>query len=177
MTLAGAAPAYSQPAKPDKIVIAAYGGIWADSVRKNFIPCFEQKTGVKVEVITGELADWLARIRANPTNPPIYVVALAEADSLRAAKEGLLEQATVQKLPNLADIPDQFHKPWNDYSVAQNIGGFGVIYNKSVIKDPPATWREFIDNVAAGKYGKRALAAVRHIYLGAGVHLARLAAI
>ena len=67
----------------------------------------------------------------------------------------MLEQATVQKLPNLADIPDQFHKPWNDYSVAQNIGGFGVIYNKSVIKDPPATWREFIDNVAAGKYGKR----------------------
>ena len=155
LTLAGAAPAYSQPAKPDKIVIAAYGGIWADSVRKNFIPCFEQKTGVKVEVITGELADWLARIRANPTNPPIHVVALAEADSLRAAKEGLLEQATVQKLPNLADIPDPFHKPWNDYSVAQNIGGFGVIYNKSVIKDPPATWREFIDNVAAGKYGKR----------------------
>jgi putative spermidine/putrescine transport system substrate-binding protein len=155
LTLAGAAPAYSQPAKPDKIVIAAYGGIWADSVRKNFIPCFEQKTGVKVEVITGESADWLARIRANPTNPPIHVVALAEADSLRAAKEGLLEQATVQKLPNLADIPDPFHKPWNDYSVAQNIGGFGVIYNKSVIKDPPATWREFIDNVAAGKYGKR----------------------
>ena len=67
----------------------------------------------------------------------------------------MLEQATVQKLPNLADIPDPFHKPWNDYSVAQNIGGFGVIYNKSVIKDPPATWREFIDNVAAGKYGKR----------------------
>jgi len=155
LTLAGAAPAYSQAAKPDKIVIAAYGGIWADSVRKNFIPCFEQKTGVKVEVITGESADWLARIRANPTNPPIHVVALAEADSLRAAKEGLLEQATVQKLPNLADIPDQFHKPWNDYSVAQNIGGFGVIYNKSVIKDPPATWREFIDNVAGGTYGKR----------------------
>jgi putative spermidine/putrescine transport system substrate-binding protein len=153
--LAGAAPGWAQSAKPDKIVIAAYGGIWAESVRKNFIPCFEQKTGVKVEVITGESADWLARIRANPTNPPIHVVALAEADSLRAAKEGLLEQATVQKLPNLADIPDQFHKPWNDYSVAQNIGAFGVMYNKSVIKDPPATWREFIDNVAAGKYGKR----------------------
>src|SRR5215212_9755113 len=153
--LAGSTAVCAQAAKPDKLVIAAYGGIWSESVRKNFVPCFESKTGVRVEVITGESADWLARIRANPSNPPIHVVALAEADSLRAAKEGLLEQATVQKLPNLADIPDQFHKPWNDYSVAQNIGGFGVIYNKSVIKDPPATWREFIDNVAAGKYGKR----------------------
>jgi putative spermidine/putrescine transport system substrate-binding protein len=153
--LAGSTAVCAQAAKPDKLVIAAYGGIWSESVRKNFVPCFENKTGVRVEVITGESADWLARIRANPSNPPIHVVALAEADSLRAAKEGLLEQATVQKLSNLADIPDQFHKPWNDYSVAQNIGAFGVIYNKAAIPNPPATWREFIDDVAGGKYGKR----------------------
>lgn len=142
-------------AKPDKLVIAAYGGIWAESVRKNFIPCFEQKTGIRVEIISGESADWLARIRANPANPPIHVVALGEADSLRAGKEGLLEKADTTKLPNLADIPDQFHKPWDSFSVAQNIGAFGVMYSKSAIPNPPATWREFIDNVAAGKYGKR----------------------
>lgn len=142
-------------AKPDKLVIAAYGGIWAESVRKNFIPCFEQKTGIRVEIISGESADWLARIRANPANPPIHVVALGEADSLRAGKEGLLEKADTTKLPNLADIPDQFHRPWDSFSVAQNIGAFGVMYSKSAIPNPPATWREFIDNVAAGKYGKR----------------------
>lgn len=141
--------------KPDKIVVAAYGGIWTESVKKNFVPCFEKKTGVKVEIITGESADWLARIRANPTRPPIDVVALAEADSLRAGREGLLEQATVEKVPNLADIPAQFHKPWNDYSITQNMGGLGVMYNKSAVAKPPATWREFIDDVAAGKYGKR----------------------
>ncbi len=141
--------------KPDKIVVAAYGGIWTESVKKNFVPCFEKKTGVKVEIITGESADWLARIRANPSHPPIDVVALAEADSLRAGREGLLEQATVEKVPNLADIPDQFHKPWNDYSITQNMGGLGVMYNKSAIAKPPASWREFIDDVAAGKYGKR----------------------
>jgi putative spermidine/putrescine transport system substrate-binding protein len=151
-----AAPSAAQnAAKPDKLVIAAYGGIWSESVRKNFVPCFEKKTGVRVEVITGESADWLARIRANPANPPIHVVALAEADSLRAGREGLLDQATTAKVPNLADIPDQFHKPWNDYSIAQNIGAFGVMYNKSAIKDPPQDWRGFLDAVAAGKYGKK----------------------
>src|ERR1700722_6637150 len=98
--------------KPDKIVVAAYGGIWADSVKKNFAACFEKKTGVKVDVVTGESADWLARIRANPPNPPIHVVALAEADSLRAGQEGLLDKITVEKAANFADIPDQFHKPW-----------------------------------------------------------------
>lgn len=154
--VAAATPGFAQSAtKPSKLVVAAYGGIWAESIKKNFVPCFEQKTGVRVEVITGESADWLARIRANPANPPIHVVALAEADSLRAGREGLLEQATVAKLPNLADIPDQFHKPWNDFSVTQNIGALGLMYNRSAIPNPPSSWREFIDNVAAGKYGKR----------------------
>lgn len=147
--------AFAQSKKPDKIVVAAYGGIWAESVRKNFVSCFEKKTGVKVDIVTGESADWLARIRANPKNPPIHVVALAEADSLRAGQDGLLETITADKVPHFKDIPDQFHKPWNDTSVVQNFGALGIMYNKDVIKDPPKSWKEFIDNTAAGKYGKR----------------------
>jgi putative spermidine/putrescine transport system substrate-binding protein len=145
----------AQAAKPDKIVVAAYGGVWAESIKKNFVPCFEQKTGVKVDVITGESADWLARIRANKSNPPIHVLALAEADSLRAAREGLLDKITVEKVPNLADIPEKFYAPWGSHAVAQNIGAFGVMYNKEAIPNPPKTWREFIDAVAEGKFGKR----------------------
>ncbi len=148
-------PIFAQSAKPDKIVVAAYGGIWAESIKKNFVPCFEKKTGVKVDVITGESADWLARIRANPNKPPIDILALAEADSLRATREGLLDQATVAKVPNLADIPDKFHKAWGDHAIAQNIGAFGVMYNKEAIPNPPKTWREFIDAVADGKFGKK----------------------
>lgn len=148
-----ATPSWSQ--SNQKLRIAAYGGIWAESVKKNFVPCFENKTGMKIEFVVGESSDWLNRLRANIANPPMDVVALAEADSFRAGREGLLDQATVEKVPNLADVPAQFHKPWNDYSVAQNMGAFGILYNKSAIADPPKTWREFFDNVAAGKYGKR----------------------
>jgi putative spermidine/putrescine transport system substrate-binding protein len=153
--LAAPVGAWGQTKNPDKIVVAAYGGIWAESVKKNFVSCFEKKTGVKVDVVTGESADWLARIRANPSNPPIHVVALAEADSLRAGQEGLLDKITVEKAANFADIPEQFHKPWNDFSVVQNFGALGIMYNKDVIKDPPASWKEFLENTAAGKYGKR----------------------
>src|SRR5258708_5299591 len=153
--LAALVGAWGQTKSRDKIVVAAYGGIWAESVKKNFVSCFEKKTGVKVDVVTGESADWLARIRANPSNPPIHVVALAEADSLRAGQEGLLDKITVEKAANFADIPEQFHKPWNDFSVVQNFGALGIMYNKDVIKDPPASWKEFLENTAAGKYGKR----------------------
>lgn len=142
-------------AKPSKIVVAAYGGIWAESVKKNFVPCFEKKTGVKVDVITGESADWLARVRANQQKPPIDVLALAEADSLRAVREGLLDKITVENVPNFADVPEKFHKAWDDRAVSQNNGGWGVMYNKEVIKDPPKTWKELIDGAAEGKFGKR----------------------
>ncbi len=141
--------------KPDKIVVAAYGGIWAESVRKNIVPCFTKKTGVKVEIVNGESADWMVRIRANPAKPPIDIAPLTEADAFRAAKDGLLDKITAAKVPDLSDIPDKFHKPWDDYAVALHFSGLGLLYDKTHIPDPPKTWKEFIENTIAGKYGKR----------------------
>ncbi|UHL64401.1 extracellular solute-binding protein [Paralcaligenes sp. KSB-10] len=148
-------PTVNAKNKPDKIVATAYGGIWADSVKKNFVSCFEKKTGVKVDVLTGESAAWLNKIRANPSKPPIDVITLAEADSFRAGREGLLDKITQAKVPYLKDIPDSFHKPWNDYSVVLNFGAMGVMYNKEAIKNPPASWKDLIEGIIAGKYGKK----------------------
>lgn len=141
--------------KPDKIVVTAYGGIWAQSVEKNFVSCFEKKDGVKADVLTGESAQWLNKIRANPAHPPIDIITLAEADSFRAGREGLLEKITPEKVPNLKDIPERFYKPWNGYSVVLNFGAMGVMYDKSALKDPPATWKDLIEGIIAGKYGKK----------------------
>lgn len=147
--------AAAEEAKPDKIVVTAYGGLWAESVKKNYVPCFEEKTGVKVEIITGESSDWLNKIKANPGNSPIDVIALSEVDSLRAAREGLLEQMSVETVPNLAMIPDEFHKPWDDYGVSGNYGALGVMYNSETVTDEPQSWKELIEDIAAGKYGKK----------------------
>jgi putative spermidine/putrescine transport system substrate-binding protein len=152
--LLGTASIAVAQSKPDKIVVTAYGGVWAESVKKNFVSCFEKTAGVKVDVLTGESADWLNKVRANPQHPPIDVLTLAEADSLRAAREGLLDKITTAEVPNLKDIPDRFHKPWNDYAVVQNYGAMGIVYNKDAIKDVPKDWKGLIDAIAAGKYGK-----------------------
>lgn len=140
---------------PDHLVVTAYGGIWTQSVKRNFVPCFEAATHIPVDVLAGESANWLARIRASPQHPPIDVVTLAEADSLRAAREGLLDRITPAEVPNIRDIPDRFHKPWGDYAAVQNYGALGVIYNRSTIKDPPKDWKSLIDDVAAGRFGRR----------------------
>ena len=87
-----AAPAGVNAQKVDKLVVSSAGGIWKESAEKNFIPCFEKRTGVKVEVMISPSADLLNRIRANPSNPPIHVAMLSELDALRGGREGLLEE-------------------------------------------------------------------------------------
>lgn len=136
------------------IVVTAYGGIWEESVRKNFIPCFERETGVSVRVDVGESAKWLNMIRANRANPPIHAVTLGELDALRAKREGLLEKVTVDKVPSLGDVPPVFRQEWDDYAVVQNFGAMGLLYNKRRISTPPRTWAEFIESTIRGDYGR-----------------------
>lgn len=141
--------------KPDKIVVAAFGGVWAESARKNFVPCFERKTGVKAEVVLGESAEFLSKMRANPNRSPIDVVALSEFDTLRAIREGLVSKMTTAEVPNLAQVATSFHEPFGDYAVAPTYAGMAVMYNSERIKTPPATWKELIEAIAAGKFGKK----------------------
>lgn len=147
-----------------RLVVTAYGGLWTQSVRKNFIPCFEQKTHIPVDIQPGESAEWLARIRANPAHPSIDVVTLNEVDSLRAAREGLLDKITPEKVPNIREIPDRFHKPWNDYAVVQNYGALGVIYNKKSVPNPPRTWSDLMAGIIAGHLGKVSMPAATYTW-------------
>jgi putative spermidine/putrescine transport system substrate-binding protein len=142
-------------AQSDKVVVTAAGGIWLESAKQNFASCFKQRTGKDVEILVGASTDFLNRMRANPANPPIHVAMLSEIDAIRAGREGLLEKLTVEKVPNLRDVPELFRKQWDDYAVIQNFGAMIVMYNNEKIKEPPRDWKTLIDNVVAGRYGKR----------------------
>src|SRR5262249_28447746 len=61
----------------DKLVVTAFGGIWQQSIEKNFASCYRQQTGNEVAIQLGDPAGWINRIRANPGRPPIDVVTLA----------------------------------------------------------------------------------------------------
>jgi len=137
------------------IVATAYGGVWQKSVEKSFVPCYEKSTGGKVHILTGESSDWLNRVRAQPNNPPIDALTLSGLDTLRAAKEGLLQKLTVKKVPNLKHIPKKFYKPWGSYGVVENYGAMGVMYNNNAIHNPPKTWAGLIKAIASGKYGDK----------------------
>lgn len=144
------------PAKAeDPLVVIASGGVWLESAKANFVACYKDRTGEEPEVLTLPSGDVLNRLRANPDNPPIHVVMLSEIDAIRAGEEGLLDQMTVEKVPNLADVPEIFRGQWNNYATISNFGAMVVMYNKEAIAEPPADWKTLIDNTIAGKYGDR----------------------
>jgi putative spermidine/putrescine transport system substrate-binding protein len=142
-------------AAQDRLVVTAYGGVWKESVEKNFAACYSERTGQKAAIQTGESTDWLSRIRANPAKPPIDVVTMAQADTMRAIQDGLLEPLDPSKLPHLKEIPDRFVKVWDGKAVDIHSAALGIMYNKEKIPEPPADWKTLIENIIAGKYGKR----------------------
>lgn len=139
----------------DPLVVVASGGVWLESAKKNFASCYKERTGQSPEILVLNSTDVLNKIRANPKNPPIHVALLSEIDAIRAAKEGLLDKLDPAKAPNLADVPEFFRKQWDDYATIQNFGAMVVMYNRDVIKTPPADWKTLIDDTIAGKYGNR----------------------
>lgn len=139
----------------EPLVVIASGGVWLESAKANFVSCYKERTGEEPEVLTLPSGDVLNRLRANPDNPPIHVVMLSEIDAIRAGEEGLLEEMTVEKVPNLADVPEVFRAQWNNYATISNFGAMIVMYNKEAIPEPPADWQTLIENTIAGEYGDR----------------------
>ena len=77
-------------------------------MRKCFVAPFEQLTGAKANVLLGSPSQWLSQVEANLQNPPIDVIIATPDLAIDAAKADILDAFTVEKVPNLADIPVEF---------------------------------------------------------------------
>ncbi len=139
----------------DKIVVTASGGVWLESAKANFVSCFKERTGRDPEILVSASNDIMSRLRASPGNPPIHVAVLSEIDAIRAGREGLLDKLDPAKVPNLKDVPEIFRKQWDGFATIQNFGAMIVMVNGDAVKDPPADWKTLIDQVIAGRFGKR----------------------
>lgn len=139
----------------DKIVVTSSGGVWLESAKANFAACFKERTGKEAEILLAASNEIMQKLRASPGKPPIDVVVLSETDAIRAGQEGLLDKITVDKVPNIKDVPEVFRKQWNDFATIQNFGAMIVMVNGDKVPNPPKDWKTLIDEVAAGKYGKR----------------------
>lgn len=144
-----AAPLGAQAAD---LTVGAFGGIWEQSLRKCAIDPFEKATGKKVDVVLGAPVQWLNQIAASPAKPPLDVIFNTTETSIDAIQRGLVDKFTPEKVPNMNELEPKFRDIGGGYGTVHNYGSMGLVYNKTVVKDPPKSWKEFYDGVLAGKW-------------------------
>lgn len=140
------------PVAAQDLTVTAFGGIWEESLRKCTIEPFQEQTGKQVAVQLGGSAQWLNQISATPNNPPIDVLLISSDAAFDAVNRGLVEKLTVEQVPALDQILPSFREITQDNGAIHNYGAMGVLYNKDVVGEPPATWLELIDGTIEGRW-------------------------
>lgn len=134
------------------LTVGAFGGIWEQSLRKCVVEPFEKKTGKSVSIVLGSPVQWLNQIAANPGKPPVDIIYNPTENSLDAIARGLIDKLPTDKVPNMAQRAPEFTKMGDSYGTIHNYGAMGIIYNTTVVKDPPKNWKEFVEGTVAGKW-------------------------
>ena len=126
------------------LVVAMYGGDFQKSLDKALLTDFEKKYNTKVLVESGVSSEQTAKIRAQKNNPKIDVAILDQGDEILLGKEGLLEKLTAKEIPNIGDLYDIARNP-KGVSPGFTFDILGLVYNKGMVKTPPASWNEMWD--------------------------------
>ncbi len=132
--------------------VTAYGGVWETAVRECFVAPFETKTGARATVSLGAPAQWLAQVEASPQSPPLDVLIMSPDLAIVAAQSGLMQDLTVNRIPNLAKIPQEFTDACLGKGTYLDYGVAGITYNKDMVPNPPRSIAEFVDRVSAGEF-------------------------
>jgi putative spermidine/putrescine transport system substrate-binding protein len=147
--LAASLPAQAQT--PKSITVTSFGGVWETSIREVVVPEFERRTKVNANVLLGGPPQWMAQIEANRSSPPIDILVNVPDLALVAGRSGLVDKVSVERAPNLADVPRSFIDLVDGYGSVFTYGCWGLCYHER-LKNPPASLAEFIDGTAQGKW-------------------------
>ncbi|NRG17230.1 extracellular solute-binding protein [Rhizobiales bacterium] len=120
-------------------------------MREVMVADYEKRTGNEASVLIGGPQQWMAQIESNRENPPIDVLMNTIDLALIAGRTGLAEPLTVDKVSNLADVPQPFIDIVEGYGVLFTYGAWGLAYHERV-KNPPKSFAEFVEGTIAGKW-------------------------
>ena len=142
LALLGAAAAAAQE---KTLFVAGYGGSFEQTMRKEIIPAFEKKHGVKIEYVAGNSTDTLAKLQAQKANQQIDVAIVDDGPMYQAIALGFC--APIQGLAG-GDIYDSARYK-GDKAVGIGLVGTGIMYNTKYFKEkgwaPPTSWNDLKD--------------------------------
>ncbi|MBI3978294.1 MAG: ABC transporter substrate-binding protein [Chloroflexi bacterium] len=151
-----AAPTQAPVAKSANktIVIGTSGGPFLDNLKKHILDPFAKQTGADVQVSAGAFPAIAAALRASKDKPPYDFVSISAELILQMIADDFWVKLTPENVPNLKDMYPMAYEPFKSYAAALDYASQGLAVNTEMVKSPPQSWKEFIEQGAAGAYGK-----------------------
>lgn len=122
----------------ETLVVQAWGGTYEETMRNEVIPAFEEKTGAKVEVVSG--AAPLSQLATEGDSASIDVLSLDCNEVVQGSKMGVLETLDYDKLENSKDLYKEAFMYEN--AVITNWGVYGIVYRKDLVDKEPTSWED-----------------------------------
>jgi len=115
---------------------------------------FEKEFAVKIEYAEFESnEDMYSEISNNPNGYDVLVPSDYMID--RLIKEDKLAKLDKSKVPNIANVAEEYLKPAydpnNDYVAPYMVGTLGILYNKAQVTSPVDSWAVLFDSQYNGK--------------------------
>ena len=133
-------------AQQKTFTLGGYGGSFEQTMRKDVIPAFEAKHGVKVEYVAGNSTDTLAKLQAQKGNQVIDAIIVDDGPMYQAVELGFcgdLAAGDVYK-----DVYSLM-KFKSNKAIGIGMVGSGILYNKKVFDEnkwaAPASWNDLQD--------------------------------
>ena len=128
------------------LYVAAYGGSFEQTMRKEVFPPFEQQHGVTIEYVAGNSTDNLARLQAQKGHEQIDVALLDDGPMYQAVALGFC--APLAKAP-VYDALYDLAKVSSGKAVMVGMNGTGIVYNKKYFDEQhwpaPTSWNDLKD--------------------------------
>lgn len=140
-----------------QINVFNWGEYISDSYEDGYIDVnreFEKLTGIKVNYVTYESnEDMYPKVKNGGASYDIVIPSDYMIE--RMINEDMLLKIDTGALPNYKYIAEEYknmyYDPDNSYSVPFNVGMVGLIYNKTMVDEPPTSWTSLWDERYAGK--------------------------
>lgn len=132
------------------LVIATFGGSFADATKVCHIKPFEKATGAHVIVTLGSSVDNAAKLRATAGHPQIDVAYMDISIAKQMKAEGLLDKLNFKSLSDYSEVAKQAFDPDGEY-VNFMTAATVIAYNPNKVSQPPDSWADLFDPKYAHK--------------------------
>ncbi len=136
-----------------ELVVAGYGGAFEKIFKDYLAAAFESKHKVKIQFVSGNSTETLARAQAQKNNPQMDVAFIDDGPSNQGASLGLWEPIDTKIVSNMKDMYD-IAKHKGNLGVDFGVIATGLMYNKEIFKQKgwaaPTSWADLGKKEYAG---------------------------